>query len=143
MPDDRPCAQPSIPFVSNLTGTWITEAQATDPAYWVSHLRNTVQFAAGMQTLLNPAERLFLEVGPGRTLAGLARQQTTKTAYAFTSMRHPREEGSDVEVLLQAIGRLWVSGAAVDWPALHGTGRAGEWSCRPIRSSASATGSTR
>ena len=26
---------PQIPFVSNFTGTWITDAEATDPNYWV------------------------------------------------------------------------------------------------------------
>jgi amino acid adenylation domain-containing protein len=111
--------KPSIPFVSNLTGTWITDEQATDPTYWVRHLRCTVQFAAGMDTLLASPERLFLEVGPGRTLAGLARQQTVKTPSAFTTMRHPKEVASDVDVLLQAIGRLWVSGASINWRALH------------------------
>src|SRR5205085_7832480 len=25
---------PRLPYLSNLTGTWITDAQATDPAYW-------------------------------------------------------------------------------------------------------------
>ena len=36
--------EPSIPFVSNLSGTWITPEQAVDPSYWVAHLRRTVRF---------------------------------------------------------------------------------------------------
>ncbi len=36
---------PRSPYLSNLTGTWITEAQATDPAYWARHLRETVLFS--------------------------------------------------------------------------------------------------
>src|SRR5262249_6259257 len=29
---------PKIPFVSNVTGTWITPQQAMDPEYWAQHL---------------------------------------------------------------------------------------------------------
>ena len=31
---------PKIPFISNVTGSMITESQALDPEYWVSHVRN-------------------------------------------------------------------------------------------------------
>ncbi len=37
---------PSRPFISNVTGTWITAEQCQDPNYWASHLRQPVQFAA-------------------------------------------------------------------------------------------------
>ena len=114
-----PLQPPTIPFVSNLTGTWIESDQATDPAYWVSHLRHTVRFADGMAELLSAPDRLFLEVGPGRTLAGLARQQSIKTQQAWTSMRHPQDPEPDGYHLLQAIGRLWTAGKRVDWDALH------------------------
>jgi len=43
---------PTRPYVSNLTGTWITAEQATDPDYWVAHLRQPVRFSAGIRTLL-------------------------------------------------------------------------------------------
>ncbi|HEV3192419.1 MAG TPA: type I polyketide synthase, partial [Polyangiaceae bacterium] len=69
---------PKIPFVSNLTGTWITDAEATAPAYWVRHLRGTVRFNEGLQKPLETPNRLLLEIGPGRTLSSLARQQKNK-----------------------------------------------------------------
>ena len=65
---------PSIPFLSNVTGTWITDAQATDPGYWVEHLRSTVRFADNLSELLREPGRVLLEVGPGRTLTTLAHQ---------------------------------------------------------------------
>jgi acyl transferase domain-containing protein len=43
---------PKIPFVSNLTGTWITSEEAMDPSYWAKHLRQTVRFSDCMQELL-------------------------------------------------------------------------------------------
>ncbi|HKV08487.1 MAG TPA: beta-ketoacyl synthase N-terminal-like domain-containing protein, partial [Thermoanaerobaculia bacterium] len=48
---------PQIPFVSNVTGTWITAEEATDPGYWARHLRGTVRFADGIATLLSEPGR--------------------------------------------------------------------------------------
>ena len=112
----RPIAfqKPKIPFVSNLTGTWITDAEAMDPAYWVRHLRNTVRFDQGARTLLATGSRALLEVGPGRTLASLCRQQPKKAAVVATALRHPNEAASDVVFLKEAVGRLWVAGIEID-----------------------------
>ena len=112
----RPIAfqKPKIPFVSNLTGTWITDAEAMDPAYWVRHLRNTVRFDQGARTLLATGSRALLEVGPGRTLASLCRQQPKKAAVVATALRHPNEAASDVAFLKEAVGRLWVAGIEID-----------------------------
>ncbi len=57
---------PQIPFVSNVTGRMITAAEATDPVYWVRHLRGTVHFAAGLTTLSEDPARIYIEVGPAR-----------------------------------------------------------------------------
>ncbi|BAZ11504.1 beta-ketoacyl synthase [Calothrix sp. NIES-4071] len=113
---------PQIPFVSNLTGTWITAQQATDPNYWARHLRHTVQFAAGISTLLQEPNRILLEVGPGRTLCTFAKQnleqkenREKKQNLILSSLRHPKEQKSDVEFLLNTVGRLWLSGIVIDW----------------------------
>ncbi|MCU0621299.1 MAG: SDR family NAD(P)-dependent oxidoreductase [Gemmatimonadales bacterium] len=71
---------PGIPFVSNRTGTWIADAEATSPDYWVRHLRETVRFGAGVAVLAADPDRALLEVGPGRTLATLARQLPERPA---------------------------------------------------------------
>jgi acyl transferase domain-containing protein len=117
--------EPQIPFVSNLSGTWITAAEAADPDYWVRHLRNTVDFAGGVGELLERADRVLLEVGPGRVLSTLARLHPARTSdhEILHSMRHPGEEGSDVAFQLTALGRLWIGGVPVDWEALHGGAR--------------------
>lgn len=97
-----------------MTGTWITDAEATDPTYWARHLRSTVRFADGARTLFDLAPGAFLEIGPGRTLTSLVRQQTVKPLIAAPTMRHPEEAGSDVAVLLGAVGRLWATGVPLD-----------------------------
>ena len=113
---------PKLPFISNVTGTWISAAEATDPAYWVRHLRQTVRFAEGLDEVLKGDSRILLEVGPGRTLATLTRQhpQCGVSQPVQNSLRHPDEKVSDVAFMLGVLGRLWAAGAGIDWAAFHG-----------------------
>ena len=113
---------PTLPFVSNLSGDWITPAEATDPQYWVRHLRNTVRFADGLAQLLKDDSRILLEVGPGRTLSSLARQHPSRPASqpVLNSMRHPDEDVADQAFVLTVLGRLWAVGAPVDWAKFRG-----------------------
>jgi acyl transferase domain-containing protein/thioesterase domain-containing protein/NADP-dependent 3-hydroxy acid dehydrogenase YdfG len=103
---------PRIPFLSNVTGTWITDAQATDPAYWATHLRSTVRFERDLGVLLADPERVLIEIGPGRALTSFARQHPAcgVERSVFGSMRH-RDDDVDDEIFFQtAIGRAWASG---------------------------------
>jgi non-ribosomal peptide synthase protein (TIGR01720 family) len=113
---------PSIPFVSNVTGTWITAAQATDPGYWGAHLRHTVRFSAGLGELLREPSRVLLEVGPGTTLSTLARQHPDRAAghAVLSCLGHPGDRRlPDLESLLSALGRLWLSGVRLSWRGLY------------------------
>ncbi|MBD2559794.1 MULTISPECIES: type I polyketide synthase [Nostoc] len=112
---------PEIPFVSNVTGTWITATDATDPSYWVKHLRQTVRFATGMAELLQEPERIFLEIGPGKTLSTFAKQQLVghTQQVVVSSIRHPREQESDIAFLLTSLGRLWLVGVQVNWSQFY------------------------
>ena len=112
---------PRIPFVSNVTGSWITDEQATNPEYWARHLRHAVRFSDGVGELLKDAERVFLEIGPGETLTSLTKRRTDKAAdqLILSSIRHPREQQSDLAFLLGALGKLWLAGIQVDWTKLY------------------------
>ncbi|WNG36170.1 SDR family oxidoreductase [Archangium violaceum] len=111
---------PKIPFISNVTGTWIEPSQATNPAYWASHLRQAVRFADGMKTLAQKPQQVLLEVGPGNTLATLTRQQPGQAErIVLSSTRHPREQASDEIVLLGTLGRLWLNGVSPDWSGFY------------------------
>jgi acyl transferase domain-containing protein/acyl carrier protein len=112
---------PRLPFISNLTGTWITEAEATDPDYWGRHLRHTVRFAAGLQELFKNPGQVLLEVGPGQTLSSLAKQDPEKRPeqVVLRLLRHAREQQEDLPFLLGTVGQLWLSGVEVKWPGLH------------------------
>jgi acyl transferase domain-containing protein len=112
---------PTIPFVSNLTGTWIAPSEAMSADYWVKHLRNTVRFADGIRTICGTNSHVLLEVGPGRTLATLARlhPEVPNGHAVFNSLPHPDEDASDTVVMLNVLGRRWANGVAIDWESLH------------------------
>ena len=112
---------PRIRFISNVTGSWITDEEATNPNYWGQHLRQTVRFSDGLSQLLQQFEGVFLEVGPGRTLSTLTTQHLQPGAkqQVLTSLRHVKEQQSDVSFLLQTLGRLWFSGVEIDWSGFY------------------------
>ncbi|NEO18051.1 alpha/beta fold hydrolase [Moorena sp. SIO4A5] len=113
---------PQIPYLSNVTGTWITAEQAVNPRYWAQHLRQTVRFSQGVQQLLKQPETILLEVGPGRTLSTLTKRHSQKAVeqLVLTSVRHPRQEQSDLSFLLTTVEQLREAGVSVDWDGCHG-----------------------
>jgi amino acid adenylation domain-containing protein len=112
-------ASPRIPIVSNVTGTWMTDSEIRDPAYWARHLRGTVRFAEGLSTLLASPDHVLVEVGPGAMLATLARQHAAAGAQRaiMTSMAGSRSQRTDMEMLLGCLATLWCAGVEVDWTA--------------------------
>jgi acyl transferase domain-containing protein len=116
-----PCQPPKIPLVSNLTGTWLEPWQAVDPRYWARHLRETVRFADGLETLLQEPGRCLIEVGPGNVLATAAGRHPQRAAgqLVLTSLPHPQQPVSDVAHLLQTAGQLWLVGVSIDWHAFY------------------------
>lgn len=105
---------PQIPYVSNLTGTWITDEEATDPVYWSNHLRNTVRFADGMKTLLTQ-ETVFVEVGPGKTLSSIAKRCGAVSKKCLNMIRHEKEMASDVTYAVVMLASLWKFGQKIKW----------------------------
>jgi phthiocerol/phenolphthiocerol synthesis type-I polyketide synthase E len=114
-------SEPTKPYLSNVTGTWITAEDATDPSYWARHLRQAVRFADGIQELSKQPERILLEVGPGQMLSSLARQHPNKAAsqIVLSSIRHPNDQQPDDAFLLTTLGQLWLSNAAINWGSFY------------------------
>ena len=111
---------PLIPFISNVTGDWITREQTTDPQYWAAHLQHTVQFYRGLSQCLGKPDCILLEVGPGQTVSGLAKKHPLRTSQQLilSSLPHQRDQRSEEEFFLQAVGKLWLRGEPIDWPVL-------------------------
>jgi amino acid adenylation domain-containing protein len=118
-------AAPRIPIVSTLTGTWMTEHDATDPHYWARHLREPVRFSAAVRVALSQPDTAFLEIGPRGTLATLARQHSGAGKGAPMAIASVGDDpDAETAQLLLAQGQLWSLGielpAAASSPA---TGR--------------------
>lgn len=112
--------RPQKPIVSTVSGTWLADAQATDPAYWAGHLRKTVRFADALETLFEQNSPLLLEVGPGNVTSTLARQQAgTRPVNVVTSLENTPGAHSDYDSVLKALGQLWLNGLEPDWASFY------------------------
>ena len=116
---------PAIPYVSNVTARWVTEKETTSPEYWTRHIRQTVRFADGLDTLCGDAFRVFLEVGPGNSLGQLVRQHPARPqeAIVLASLRVARGAGGEAAASLETAGRAWLAGVPVDWRAVYANER--------------------
>ncbi|HRO15765.1 MAG TPA: type I polyketide synthase, partial [Paracoccus sp. (in: a-proteobacteria)] len=119
-----PLSAPQIPIISNGSGIPLTDAEATDPDYWVRHLRGTVRFGDGLAHLGTDPETVYLEVGPGRAMSAMAQAQPGITAdQVVSSLRHPQQALPDDRYFLTALARLWAAGVAVGWDQVWGGAR--------------------
>jgi amino acid adenylation domain-containing protein len=111
---------PNIPIVSTVTGLELTDEEAVNPRYWSDHLRNTVKFAHAATTLLKLDDPIFLEMGPGRTLTTLIKQQGSgQIIPAFSSLSLPKKEETEYHNLMNSLGELWIRGIEPDWEAFY------------------------
>ncbi|MCX5214400.1 acyltransferase domain-containing protein [Kitasatospora sp. NBC_00240] len=106
---------PRTAYVTNVTGDWVTDAQALSPQHWLDHTRHTVRFADGVARLWERGAPLLVEIGPGEVLSNLARAALAGVSpTTVPTMRHARAERPDGQVLAEALGRLWTAGVPVD-----------------------------
>lgn len=114
---------PQIPYISNVTGTWMTPEQATDPAYWAQHLCKPVRFGEGLRELCSRSLPVLLEVGPGQMLSSLAEQylagMDAGDRLIAPSLPHESDHKADRAFILQSLGQLWMRGIEPNWVAVH------------------------
>lgn len=111
-------SKPQIPFISNLSGREITEAEATSIDYWVRHLRHTVNFLAGISYLLDKGAGNFIEIGSGGILGSFLKSNSHYIAdkhFSVNLLKHPKEIEDDHQYYLKGLGKLWQHGTRLDW----------------------------
>ncbi len=106
---------PKIPLMSTVTGNILTDAEATDPAYWAGHLRNTVDFTGAIETLIGGYAPVFLEIGPGVVTSTLISQIGALKSVSVTAVSSLKNGLDDHAAILNALGRLWSKGFKPDW----------------------------
>ena len=111
---------PRLPIISTVTGTWMSDTEATNPKYWTDHLRATVRFSEAMETALDLEGIILLEVGPGRALTTLSQQKKkSKAATSIASLVAPNDDENSFHTVLSALGQLWLKGIEPDWKAYY------------------------
>jgi acyl transferase domain-containing protein/thioesterase domain-containing protein/acyl carrier protein len=108
---------PNIPFISNLTGNWVNNEEVVKPEYWINHLRQTVRFAEGVETLIANDYQVFIEIGPGKTLSYLTRENIKNDREMCIQNTLPtfQDHISDQECFLKAMAELWLFNIKIDW----------------------------
>jgi tyrocidine synthetase-3 len=113
--------KPQIPFISNVTGDWITAEQAANPGYWGEHMCSTVRFSDGLNKLLEKENSIFIEIGAGRILGMMVRVHPAKKPghRVLNIVKHQQEKVPDDYFLLDKVGQLWLYGQQIDWAGFY------------------------
>jgi phthiocerol/phenolphthiocerol synthesis type-I polyketide synthase E len=109
---------PAIPWLSNVTGTWITPEEAMSPRYWANQMTSRVRFRDNGAELVGHGYFL-LEAGPGDALASLVRYHDRSLPSA-SSLGGPHRRGDDIRSFLEAAARIWETGWNLRWDELPG-----------------------
>ena len=117
---------PQCRMASNVTGTWLTDEQATSPAYWASQIRKPVRFSDCVSLVADDIDgAVFIELGPGHAMTTLTQQNPSvdldDTTCATITVK--RQQGEQTEVgetvaARAAVAALWCAGVTPDWEAL-------------------------
>ncbi len=116
-------SEPKIAIVSNVTGETLSPEQATDPAYWVAHVRQPVRFADAVEALREQGASTYLELGPDPVLCAMARETLGEEGDQAAFVPTLRESRPEADAISTAIGGAHAAGAKLDWAAFFaGTG---------------------
>lgn len=107
--------KPRKPVISTVTGKYLTDAEATDPAYWTEHLRKTVRFSDALHTISELDYPVLLEAGPGNTCTTLAWQQLDRNSITAIASLEKKELSGGRNAILQALGKIWLAGIQPEW----------------------------
>ncbi|MCK5679976.1 amino acid adenylation domain-containing protein, partial [bacterium] len=116
---------PKIPFISNISGDWITDMQATSPIYWSRHLRETVRFGDGLNTLLRDHDLCLLEIGPNRILTNMVLRAPTYAKHLALPSLDPISGKSNLMHLAETAATLGKAGCSLDLAAGVPSAKAG------------------
>lgn len=112
-------SRPTLRFVSTVTGAEADEPLA-DPAYWVEMIVKPVRFHAALRSVLDQ-DTLFIEVGPGATLANAVRSAGGQGARAVASLAEGPQDSREPEsdAFVAACARAYCMGAGLRWRQLY------------------------
>jgi acyl transferase domain-containing protein len=108
-------AEPRVRVVSCLSGEPLSVDQATDPAYWVAHVRQPVRFAEAVGALDAQGATAYLELGPDPVLSAMAHECLGEEEVTLAAtLRGGRDEP---ESLIGGLAQVHAAGIRLDWKA--------------------------
>jgi glutamate-1-semialdehyde aminotransferase/acyl carrier protein len=117
-----------VQFVSNQSGEWTKAEQVRSAQYWLRHMREPVQFSAGVRTIAAEGNWAWLEVGPGDALGRLVKQtllQEDNQEQKKGKSRHEvvsilaQSDNKELVGVLRSVAQLWTFGTEVNWSKLR------------------------
>jgi acyl transferase domain-containing protein/NADPH:quinone reductase-like Zn-dependent oxidoreductase len=109
-----PYSAPRVPTVSNVSGRL---ASGFDATYWRKHVSAPVNFAAGVQELVEKGCTILLEIGPSPVLLGMAgRCLGAASVASLPSIRTGRDE---LLQMLESAGEMYLHGVSLDWVGME------------------------
>jgi Polyketide synthase modules and related proteins len=107
-----------------VTGKWITDDEATDPAYYVQKIiLSPIRFVDSLSTIFKNPEMILLEVGPGQILTPFAKQHPDwphKEQIILSTLKAPQYGFPETLSFVSTMGSLWLSGVPIHWKKLLG-----------------------
>lgn len=114
---------PTLPYISSVSGNWITAEQATSPVYWLEHVGGSMNIPQGMATLSQEQQQVVLEIGLGHTSSSLVQEYIISggTADKLVAQSLPAQNAqqSASYAVLSSLGKLWLMGVQIDWSAFY------------------------
>src|SRR5690606_15375613 len=97
---------PITPIVSTVTGQWLSNEEATNPAYWARQARVTVNYSSAIQFIENERKPIYLEVGIGSVCSTFVRQQgSALSPRCISGIDQDTDEISALPSVKAAIGK--------------------------------------
>ncbi len=113
--------RPTIPYLSNLTGNWVSESDIEQDSYWIDHMLNPVQLSRCAKQLSQYPDSIFIEVGPGQTLSSLISQQATHSIKTIGLLPSNKQQKDNLahHLIENALKMLWSYDYPINWGAYY------------------------
>ena len=108
---------PSIPFMSNLTGDWISEQNALSPNYWIKQLKNTKDGTIETKRLQQKEKVIYMDFGLNPDLAKRIDEYSNQGSepYYIKLFEGSQDDAVETKQVISGIGHLWLNGVEINW----------------------------
>ncbi|MEU6667894.1 acyltransferase domain-containing protein [Streptomyces sp. NPDC046727] len=111
-----------VPLRSTVTGE-LEDGTGLDASYWTRNIRGRVHFHEAVLSTALQTETVFIEISPHPVLSGAVQDSLDDAALPGTAIGSLLREEPERRTLLTQLGKVYETGARVDFNGLYGGGR--------------------